>query len=109
MWMAWALRFELVILRWIKDSFFCVNDLEDGGKEVSNSLKSPIQVRRKYKHTKEYQSSLIRTKSPSPSPPSPSNYITTTSFATRDRVHHKQTMKNIRLISFAISNSRSSL
>ena len=42
MWMAWALECELVILGWIKGSFFfCVNDLEDGGKEVSNSLKPP--------------------------------------------------------------------
>ena len=66
MWMAWASRFESVILRWIKDSFFCMNDLEDGGKEVSNRLKSPPQVRREYKHTEGYHSSLIRTKSPSP-------------------------------------------
>jgi len=41
MWVAWALRVELVILGWTKDSFFCVNDLEDGGKEVSNRLKPP--------------------------------------------------------------------
>jgi len=43
MWIAWASGPKLVILGWIKSSFFllCTNDLEDGGKEVSNRLKSP--------------------------------------------------------------------